>query len=52
VTALSRNKNIRIKVDTQIEKLIAKSNEAIQFIMEALNRFEKESTAFCGKAYE
>lgn len=52
VTALSRSKNIRIKVDAQIEKLIGKSNETIQFIMEALNRFEKESSSFCGKAYE
>ena len=52
VSLLSKQKNIRIKVDNQIDKLIQKSNEAIHFTIEALSRYEKEANAFCGKAYE
>jgi len=52
LASLSKNKNIRIKVDVQIEKLITLSGEAVHFVLEALSKFEKEASAFCGKAYE
>ncbi len=52
LTSLSKNKNIRIKVDVQIEKLIIRSGEVVHFVLEALSKFEKEASAFCGKAYE
>lgn len=52
LASLSKNKNIRIKVDVQIEKLITRSGEAVHFVLEALSKFEKEASAFCGKAYD
>jgi hypothetical protein len=52
LASLSKNKNIRIKVDTQIEKLITRSGEVVHFVLEALSKFEKEASALCGKAYE
>ena len=52
MASLSRNKSIRIKVDAHLEKLAAKSTETIQFVLEALANFQKESSALCGKAYE
>lgn len=52
VASLSRNKSIRIKVDAHLEKLATKSTETVQFVLEALANFQKESSALCGKAYE
>ena len=49
---LTKDKNIRIKINKHLEILVDKSRECVDETAAALLKYQTESMAFCGKAYE
>jgi hypothetical protein len=49
---LTKDKNIRIKINKHMEHLADRSRECVDETATALLKYQTESMAFCGKSYE